>query len=171
MLQHSPAMTLSRRRGTSLVEIMVVFVGLGFVLLVGTTMLASMLKLGNRSTADLDRLFALQALADQFRLDVAQADEAPAQWLAWKADATCLILRQGADHHIVYRWSNESLERTVVTRAKTIAQPLPVGEACLGVEFERVEGGLVNMRLRERHYHQGPSTAWAIAAALGGDRR
>jgi hypothetical protein len=110
------------------------------------------------------------ALADQFRADVAQAEKALPAWREYKSGADTLILQKSTDSHVVYRWHEGSLKRKSFAGKQESERELPVGVKESRVEF--LEAGSKLIRLRVRTLRDGkavPGRTVEIAAALGGD--
>jgi len=109
------------------------------------------------------------ALADQFRADVAQAEKALPAWRDYQSGADTLVLQKSKDSHIVYRWHEGSLKRKAIEGQKEFERVLPVGTE-MRVEFVGADSKLIRLRLRMLHNGKAaPGRTVEIAAALGGD--
>ena len=162
-----------RRPGFTLLEILVIMFALGVVMLLGTATLLGTIQMAQATTAGFDQLLGRSVLADQFRADVAQAADAPANVDEVTAGSTCLILRRADGRHIIYRWSNHELERSELSVSGTTRRRLPLGSAGAAVEFTRAgnDRRLVILRLSQSWGPGKRQRQLDIAAALGGDLR
>src|SRR6266536_2121199 len=118
---------LATRRGFSLLEMLCVItflaaLGWGLILLLNES-----LAVQRAQDASNDRLAQHNALADQFRADVASADKAPPQWQKYTASSQTLILQRKNGEHVVYVWDKERLERRVFAGKEESARTVPVG--------------------------------------------
>jgi len=159
------------RLGFSLVEMLVVIVGLSLLLSLTAGIIVVVMKI-ERSGADaLHSLIVQKELADQFRSDVANASAAPDEFGRYKAGPECLLLRQDDGDVIVYQWESGTLERSLLSQSAPVRQPLPVGSASTVQNFQRSgrDHRLVTLRLIETH--GGLIHPVDISAALGGDLR
>jgi prepilin-type N-terminal cleavage/methylation domain-containing protein len=167
------------RRGFTLIEMMCVIMLLTVLTGVLALMLREALRAGSAQTAGFDRILAVNALADAFRADVAQAEDAPAAWQQYKADAATLILRMPEASHVVYVWQKGTLWRRAVEDGETSERQVEVGSEQAGdrqvdVTFVREAGEAKLVRLCLQAMHNGSplaGQALTITAALGGDRR
>jgi prepilin-type N-terminal cleavage/methylation domain-containing protein len=162
------------RRGFSLVELLCV-IGL-LVLLMGmlTVLLLQTLDLDRAQRESSTRMLQHAVLADQFRADVASAEQAPAEWEQHKASTQSLILQMKNGQHVLYSWQNGKLERRSFENGKESSRPLPVGDDQVGVVLvlDGSDAKLVRLRLsRLRDGVLVPGQVLEIAAALGGDWR
>jgi len=114
------------RRAFTLVELSMVLIGLGVATGLLAAALWGWLRLDRSSAQALDRLRIQQLLADQFRNDVAGADDAPERWQDEVAGPTCLILA-AESRHIVYRWNDQRLVRTEWVGGKAHNRDLALG--------------------------------------------
>jgi prepilin-type N-terminal cleavage/methylation domain-containing protein len=164
---------IQRRRGFTLIELLCVMA----VVIVVTATLALLIREtleAQRLEADgFDRLLQSNALADQFRADVAQAENAPESWKQYVADPETLILQMKNQDHVVYRWRNGKLDRFSFEKGKENERSLPVSSR-VAVEFVRAAPNARLLRLRLSTMRDGkvvPGQVLEIAAALGGDWR
>ncbi len=166
------ASSRGRRWGFSLIEMVVVMAALALLMTLVTLTLAGIISSEKLTAGVTQRLMRQQALADQFRADVAGASAGLASWKDWTAGPDCLILRQPGGRHVVYLWRGERLQRLEHQGRDFTARPLPLGSENMTVEFPDNEPGrpLRTLRLLEK---RGRVTTWQteIAAALGGDLR
>ncbi len=165
-------MTARRRSGFTLLEALGLMAALALVATVLVVTLAGALRLETASEEALDHFVARRDLADQFRADVAGADEAPPRWQDEAAGPDCLILALGKDHHVVYRLEEQRLVRYEVEgkepfRRRELA---PVGES-VELEFGRPRGGLITLRVIKVRKDGMRQPAAEFVAALGGDRQ
>jgi prepilin-type N-terminal cleavage/methylation domain-containing protein len=167
-------LSLSRARpGFSLIETLVVMFALGMVMLFSTAILLGILRMADAATAAFDHQIWRSVLADDFRADVAQAADAPANAGEWTASRTCLILRRPDGRQVIYSWTNNELERLELRDAEVSHRRLPVGRGGLAVEFTRAgdDGRLLTLRLSETRGLGARKRQLEFAAALGGDLR
>jgi hypothetical protein len=159
----------TRRLGFSLVEALVVIVGLSLVLTLTAGIIVVVMKL-QRSGADaLQSMIVQKELADVFRSDVANASAAPDEFGRYKSGPQCLLLRKDNGDIIVYQWQSGFLERSLLTHSTPDRRLLPVGTASTVPKFQRSDDHrLVTLRLET---HGGLSQSVEISAALGGDLR
>jgi prepilin-type N-terminal cleavage/methylation domain-containing protein len=163
-----------RRRGFTLIELLCVMILLGVVSGILTMLLLETVAVERTQGESYERRLVRKALADQFRADVARAEQAPPQWQQHQAGPQTLILRMKDGEHVLYRWKEEKLERRTFAGANEAVRHLPVGGDGVGVEFVRdgPDAGLVRLRLLTlREGRPLPGQALEIAAALGGDWR
>jgi prepilin-type N-terminal cleavage/methylation domain-containing protein len=159
-----------RRRGFTLIEVMVAMVMITVVSGVLALLIRDTLEAQRLQAESFDRLVQSQALADQFRADVGHAEKAPEQWQDHVADASTLILHMKNQDYIVYTWQSGKLDRRLFERGKETTRNLPVGKQ-VGVEFIRADK-TVHLRLaRLRENKSVPGQTLEINAALGGDWR
>ena len=158
-----PAFTL-----TEMVAVMAVM-SVALALLTLTTVGA--LRLNRACVKALDRLGARQALADQFRADVARAVEAPARWRDDEAGPTCLLLGLGENHTIRYRWEANRLERAEFGGEQTHRRPIAIGDAAAVIEFRRSDSKsrLLTLWLCALRPDGSKERPVEITASLGGN--
>jgi hypothetical protein len=156
-----------------LLETLVIMFALGVVMMLGTATLLGIIQMAHATTAGFDRQLQRSVLADEFRADVAQAADAPANVGEVTAGSTCLILRKTDLRHIIYRWDNHELERSEVTGSGTSRRRLAVGRTGAAVEFSRAGNArrLIILRLRQPWGSGKRQRQLEITAALGGDLR
>ena len=162
---------LRRRHGFTLIELMCVMVLIVLAGTVLTVLLLETIKLERVQAESFDKLLQNNALADQFRTDVAQAEKAPDQWEQYGADMDTLILQMNTGDHIIYLWREQKLRRRVHQGDESSERIFPVGGNAVEVEFVRDPRRVV-LRLhplRDRKPVSGQSLE--IMAALAGDSR
>jgi prepilin-type N-terminal cleavage/methylation domain-containing protein len=157
------------RRGFSLIELLCVIVLLGVLAGITALLLRETLGIERAQAAGFERILASNALADQFRADVARAENAELQ-----ADPQRLTLKMKNDDQVTYVWQDGQLHRSAVADGKQSKRTLPVGGKQVGVEFGRdgANPKLVRLRLvplRETSPVAGQTLE--IVAALGGNWR
>jgi len=159
------------RFGYSLIEMLVVMFALTAVMGLGGAVLLTAMRADQVGAATLRGLTRHTELADQFRADVARAMEAPAKLGDLVAGPACLILHTGAEH-IIYRWNDGKLDRTVRTGSQETRRPIALASANATVEFSRPAGErpLLTVRVIESPPH-GMTRHVEVSAALGGDTR
>jgi prepilin-type N-terminal cleavage/methylation domain-containing protein len=163
-----------KRRGYSLIEMACVMVLLTLVIGTLGVLLWEMLEVERAQSANLQRTWQQQALADQFRADVAGAQQAPAQWQQYKAGPHTLILHMKNGQHVLYVWYEGKLERRTFADDKEQVRLLPLDASRVAVEFVRESSDSGLLRLRLAALKDGSPTSGQtveIAAALGGDWR
>jgi prepilin-type N-terminal cleavage/methylation domain-containing protein len=163
------------RRGYSLIEMLCVIVLLAVVIAGLGLLLKETLGIERAQAEHLQRMLQQQALADRFRADVAQAEQAPQQWRHYQAGRHTLILRMKDGRHVLYVWSEGRLQRRVLFGDRQEqASSFPMDADHVAVEFVREGSGPNVLRLRLAAVRQGnpvPGQALEIAAAVGGDWR
>jgi prepilin-type N-terminal cleavage/methylation domain-containing protein len=163
-------MNSARRRGFSLVEMLCVMALLAVIGVVMAVLLREILDVERIQASAFDQMLQRNALADQFRADVAQADKVLPQWRDYASGADSLILEQGKDCHVVYRWNEGTLKRKIFEGAEELERVLPVGGKQIRVEF--IETGATMVRLRLHTLQSGKAASGRtveIAAALAGE--
>jgi prepilin-type N-terminal cleavage/methylation domain-containing protein len=161
-----------KRGGFSLLELLCVMTLLSTVAGVLIVLLNETLALGHSQAEVAERSQRHRALADEFRADVARAEEAPAEWRQYRAGPQTLILRMKEGGHVLYQWEGDRLERRAFAAREEPARVLTAGDERVGVEFVREDAGLVRLRLLTLHRGSPlPGQALEITAALGGDWR
>jgi prepilin-type N-terminal cleavage/methylation domain-containing protein len=161
------------RSGFTLVEMLVVLAMVTFLGGIMALLLKETLSIEKVQAAGFDRLLHQNALADQFRADVAQAEEAPAQWDNYQARPQTLILRLPEAGHVIYVWVEARLHRLAFDGKKVNDRQLPVDED-LRVEFEQTSGPAKRVILRLQTMKDGKALVGQgleFVAALGGDWR
>jgi hypothetical protein len=119
------------------------------------------------------RMAQHQALADEFRGDVARAEKAPAQWRDYQAGPDTLILQMKTGH-VVYQWTKGQLLRREFDAAGERPRVIPLDASRVAVEFVLADQGAGVVRLHLQNMRDGqamPGQGLELAAALGGDRR
>ena len=160
----------SRRRGLSLVEVCCIMALIAVIGTLLTLLLRETLKVEQIQAQGFDKLLLDNVLADLFRADVAQAENAPPQWEQYTADATTLILQMKKDEHLVYRWQQGELLRLRYDPQAQSERQVPVG-GDRRVEFVHATGDAKLVRLRLSPAREVSGQTLEIAAALGGDVR
>jgi hypothetical protein len=167
----SAARASRRRPAFTLLEVLGFMTAIAMALALLLVVLGGALKLEAASAGVLKRLGAQRVLADQFRTDVNRAVEAPQRWKDNEAGATCLILRQGKDRHIVYRFEAGRLVRFEHSGEHVQQRDVALGGGQWAIEFVRPEKGgrLFTLRLSSVRKGATPEPAEEITAALGED--
>ncbi len=164
---------IESRRGFTLIELMCVMTVLAVVTTSLALLIRETLKAQNLQAESFDRLLQSKVLADQFRADVARAEDAPDGWKQYVASTETLILQMKDQHHVVYVWSDGKLDRYQFGKGAENGRTLPVSGQ-VGLEFVRAAPDAQLLRLRLSTLRDGkvvPGQALEIAAALGGDWR
>jgi prepilin-type N-terminal cleavage/methylation domain-containing protein len=169
-------MTISaaNRRGFSLLEMLCVIVLLALLTGILTALVSETIEVERLQAEGFDKILQNNALADQFRADVAQAASAPEEWQQYKSNSQTLILEMKNKAHVVYAWHDGNLVRHAFENGKAFERILPVGGSRVGVEFVRAGPNPKLLRLRLDAMRDGspvPGQSLEIAAALGGDWR
>jgi prepilin-type N-terminal cleavage/methylation domain-containing protein len=165
----------SRRRGFTLIEMLVVVALLGVLMTLTATVLWGSIRI-ERADADVfQRILAQGSLADQFRSDVAHSVAALDQWEEFQAGSECLILRLESKQHIVYQWDKKQLTRVEFNGTNKSEQMVSTGvdPEMLVLEFIRPGGDLCLLRLMGTPGPAGnrPRFKIDIAASLKGELR
>lgn len=158
------------RRAFSLIELLVVIVGLGLAIGFGVVMLSSLLKIDRSASASVHRQIRHFELTELFRDDVAHSLAAPENFGDLKSSPHCLILQQLGDRWIIYRWTGRVLERITRQGDKEHRRPITLGSAEHSVEFDRgtAKRPLIRMTITETMTN-GLPRRMDISAALQGD--
>ena len=98
-----PERLLASRRAFTLLEMVVVMATLSVLILIAAGILAGGLRIVHAASDNCRDLAAQGRLAEQFRTDVAGAIAAPTTLGKDSGGPDCLILRQSADRHVIYR--------------------------------------------------------------------
>ena len=153
-----------RRPVWRLIEMLLLLVGLGLAMGLGTALLV-VARANSQAAESLLRMTAQQTLADRFRKDVAAAGTAifPPDRERESTVSDEIILRRSDTEQITYRFDNGRLVRIERVGEKVTRDELPLGTGVRSVSFRRGEG-TVTLRL-------GGVTPQDITAAVGGDRR
>jgi prepilin-type N-terminal cleavage/methylation domain-containing protein len=161
------------RRGFSLIELVAVMAVLAVLVVLITATLLGTIRIQRADAASFQKMLVHAALADQYRADVSDSIDAPKDWETFHQDRTCLILRRRDGSHLVYRWTENQLERTEFTGERKFPQQVPLGDKKLKVEFARsdTEPRLLHLRLIEEQGKGRRQPPLEISAALGGDRQ
>jgi prepilin-type N-terminal cleavage/methylation domain-containing protein len=164
---------IPRRRGFTLIEMLCVMVLLAVVAGIMALLLRETLEVERTQAEGYDKILHDHALADQFRADVAQAEDAPATWQAYTADAATLILQMKNKGHVVYTWEEDALTRRAFEGENILERALPV-HGNVELEFVRTGTGAKVVRMRLIALLAGnhlPGQTFEIVAGLGGDWR
>jgi prepilin-type N-terminal cleavage/methylation domain-containing protein len=151
-----------RRRGWTLIEMVVVIMCLSVLLSLLGSLLWAVFRIQNAATASFEQLQTESNLADRFRDDVAAARDSPDLAADFQASPLCMILRGESDGFIIYRFLDDRVDRVDMrTETSQIESYKVTGDDAVA-EFGR-RGRLMTLTLR------GPQGgALTIAAALGG---
>jgi prepilin-type N-terminal cleavage/methylation domain-containing protein len=163
-------MNSRKRRGFTLTEMLCVMAMLAVIALVMALLLRETLDVERIQTAGFEQMLQRNALADQFRADVAQAEKVLSEWRDYKSGAGTLILQKSNASHIVYRWHEGALKRKSFDGDRELERTLPVGGKDIRVEFSDADSKLVRLRLRMVRDGKAVSgRSVEIAAAVKGD--
>jgi prepilin-type N-terminal cleavage/methylation domain-containing protein len=160
------------RLGFTMIEMVCVMLLLAVLAGAMALLLKETLEVERLQAEGFDKILQNKALADQFRADVAQAQDAPREWQQYKAGERTLIL-QMPKGHVVYLQDEGTLLRNAFQDGKSAARTLPIG-ACQVIEFDRDRQNRKVVRLllqATRADSRLPGQTLTIAAALGGDWR
>ena len=166
MMPHASLCPPAVRRGFSLIEMLVIIMMLGIVLTFSATILHGGFRIERASAAAFRRIQHQHVLADQFRADVAEAAATPESWEDFDAGPECLILRMDQEHHVMYEWRNQRLNRIEHLGDRERQRAIPLEGERLAVEFIR-DGRLITLRLRDSG-KAGVAQVRETAAALTG---
>ncbi len=164
----------AERRGVTFIELLCVIALLAVIGIVLTSLLKTTMDVERAETRGFDRLMQTSALTDQFRADVAQAQDTPKTWRDVTANANTLILKMKSDAHIVYVWDKGKLTREETMKVGTVKRTLPLDAGRGSIEFVRSSADPTLLTLRLRTLRDGKAIAGQtleISAALGGDWR
>jgi len=174
-------MKLSRdmpRQGFTLLEMVATMGTMVAAFFLGGTILIGALQTEQAATTAGRRMLDRNALANQFRGDIAEAVAAPTAFEFGQkketARPTCLILAWPDKRAIVYLWAGGELWRWDTSGGKLLKQRLSVGSDCTGVEFMRGPPGenpLHTMRLKLKGPTGKPDRTIELNAVQGGDLR
>lgn len=157
------------RRGFTLLEMVAILGIMTVVLLIGTGLIAAVLRVDALGATTHQRLVWRATAADQFRRDVARATAAPAR-IGDRAAGPDTLLLATADGSVVYRFADGELRRTEKRGDAETTRVVPLAPG-ITVEFSRTAGDrpLVTMTVVEPT-KRGPART-DVSAALGGDLR
>lgn len=160
------------RAGFTLLEMLAVMWAMAVALSLGAVLMITILRSDRVSQATLRQLAWRSTAADQFRADVARAEDAPDAFAEFRRGPTCLILRL-AGGHVIFVAAGEKLERIVrAADGSETRRAEPVGPPDSAVELDRIDGPIPILVLRLIDPPAaGPRRRLEIAAAFGGDRR
>jgi prepilin-type N-terminal cleavage/methylation domain-containing protein len=167
-------MVSPKRVGFTLVEMLVV---MAMIVVLGGVMaklLVETIRAERTQREGLDKILHDHALADQFRIDVAQAESAPEKWRDYVAGKDSLILQMPGGGQVVYLWKEKALRHLAVADKTENERRVPTGADGVDVEFSHdpLNPKLIVVRLYFlREGKALPGQALEIAAALGGDLR
>jgi hypothetical protein len=153
----------------TLTEVLVVLATTFVIMMICGVTIATAMRISRSGMKGLDALVTANALADQFRADVARATAAPAEFGRYKAGPSCLLLRTGKDDdYVVYRWEEGVLERSLLARVRPDRRQIAIGSNTFLPEFDRtgIPRGIVTLRLTETR--PKPGRPIEISAAIGG---
>lgn len=161
------------RPAFTLLEMSAVMWALAIVLVVGVFTLLGAVRLERSAGVAFQHQARRDALADQFRVDVAAATATPASLGEIDAGPACLILRLADGRHVVYRGEGGHLERAEIADLEDNLLWVSLGNDLAGVNFSRPapDGKVVALTLDETQGASGPKRSRTFAAALGGDVR
>jgi prepilin-type N-terminal cleavage/methylation domain-containing protein len=163
-----------KRPGFSLIEMLCVFVLIAVLGLVLSLIIQETIKVERLQAQGFEQMVQFNTLADQFRADVAQAEQAPQDWEQYRSGPGTLILQMKDGKHVVYVWQGKKLQRNDFDAREESGRVLPVDSKRTDVEFVRADpkSNLVRLRLLAmRDGNPVPGETLEIAAALGGDWR
>lgn len=161
-------MIRANRPAFTLVELLCVIGLLGVIGLVLALMLKETIDLERAQSASFDAMLQRNALADQFRADVALAEKTLPAWDGYKSGPDILILEASKDRHVVYTWHEGTLTRSERVGKEDQERTLPIA-GDTAVEFDRT-GKLVRLKLIHTPAGKAaPGRTVEIAAALAGD--
>jgi len=165
--------TKEKRSGIFLSELLCVMAILAIVMTMLVLLLNETMHTERMQAQNYDRLQYCKALADQFRADVARAEESLDQWNDYLADSTTLILKMKEGEHVLYFWHDNVLTRLAIKNQEETERALPVAvETEVAFLRPAVDAKLVRLRLTPvRHGRVIDGQAIEFAAALGGDLR
>jgi type II secretory pathway pseudopilin PulG len=172
MTRHTNSGTpIRQRRGFTLIEMSVIMMALALALALTSLITWGAMRLERTAAGGLQSLTARQAFIDQFRTDVGAAADAPERWQEDTAGPTCLILHRGEKRYVIYRWSEERLERSELDGETARSIPVSLGANPTRVQFSRTgqDGRLLVARLFTVHPDGREDQSAEIMAALGGE--
>lgn len=161
-----------RRRGFTLLEMIIVMGAMGVALAMGLALILTAngaARLGETTSGQMARR---TELARQFREDVARAKQLPEEFDKYRAGPECLILNLAEGLTVVYQRTSEAMNRIECRGGQESIRQLPFAQAETNLQFTRPKGasGVVTLRLTETRNRLGTTTE-EIAAAPGGDLR
>lgn len=165
---------MMRRPAFTLIEMLAVMILLAVVTGIMGMLLRETLNVERAQANGFDNILHVNALADQFRADVAQARDAPAAWDNYRADQSTLILALPDGGHVVYLWQDGKLLRRALGKSGAGEHFLPVGSGNVAVRFVHDENTTQFVSLRIDTLRKGnalPGQTLEITAALAGDWR
>ena len=159
----------ARRAGFSLLEVLAVLAGLGFLMYLSAVLLISTFRIRDVSADAVTHQAQRALLIDQFRSDVAEAVDTPESLGEWKAGPDCVILRQPNGQHILYRFEADYLHRWQQLTKSAEPNWVPLEPAAAAIEFR--QGGPQQRLLTLRFTPRAGNLSVDISATLGGDLR
>jgi prepilin-type N-terminal cleavage/methylation domain-containing protein len=165
---------MMRRSAFTLIEMLAVIILLAVVAGMMAMLLRETLNIERGQAKAFDAILHDNALADQFRADVAHARSAPEDWDKYHADERTLILAMPDAGHIIYVWQDGTLLRRETNKGGAAEHFLAVGDGEATVQFLRAEGNSKLVSLRVEPVRMGkplPGQTLEIMAALSGDWR
>src|SRR5579862_3328402 len=112
------------RCGFTLIEMLVVMALLTMLTGILVLLLKETLQIERSQAKGFDKALQNNALADQFRADVAQAESASQVWQTFKADRRTLILQMPDGDHVVYVQQGDTLLRRAFETGKQSVRTL-----------------------------------------------
>jgi len=164
------------RFGFTLIEMLVIMWVMGILFLLGGAILLGAIRLEQVGDIAYERVMVRGLLTDQFRRDVDQAEEAPDNLNELRAGLSCLILRRPDGRYVVYRWTDDQLERGEGSSDVDLAwKPVGLGKTSAELTLDFGHSGpeerLITLRIREVRKHGLPNREMTLVAVLGGDRQ
>jgi len=162
-----------KRSAFTLVEMLAVLILLAVVAGIMALLLKETLGMERMQAEGFDKILKNNALADQFRADVAQAEYTLPTWENNRAGPATLILQMPKGGQVIYLRKEEKLVRRSFEGQKETEQVLPVGSANGDVEFVVDAANPKLVRLALHSLRKGtplPGQSLFFVAALVGEK-
>lgn len=164
---------MRRRRGYSLLEMLVVIGGIVIMMSLSSVLLINMQNLQRTVRVDEEHVRTNIAVADRLRDDVGHALALIDQESGFRSGPDCVILKLPGDRVVIWRMqSNEAIRRELGPEDRDIRIAMPLGgEGATAAFVPDVSGRRVVLRLNGMRDIAGRTQdrTIEIVAAVGGD--
>lgn len=166
---------MRRRSGFTLIEMLVVMVGLASIMIIGANLIVEMRRLEREGAEDDTLMVRRFDLADRFRADVRNAVALPLKDGGYAAGDDCILLKMPGEGLVVWRLQGgEAIRREFGPDGRDVRKTFPLGAENAQAAFGPAdpEGRTATLRLLGKRVVMGRREPGAIeiVAALGGER-